>query len=232
MPVPGNSGTVAVSRRLLVDDVYDRILGAIYSGQFAPGEKLNDAELCGWLGTSRTPIRQALARLENQGLVETAANRWTRVTRINPDRYRKSVPVIASLYRVAAIDGTPNLTEATNLGLHKALRLLRQGFEQHDADKAFRGFMAATRRVSDLADNPVLSEALNVVMPRLCRVNAIYILQLPEATVEAFERAVHSLETGDPIGAGHAWYQALFDYGSHVSDLLDADALQWKYETA
>ena len=43
-----------------------------------PGEQLKDAEIAEWLGLSRTPIREALARLEEYGLVETAPNRYTR----------------------------------------------------------------------------------------------------------------------------------------------------------
>ena len=54
---------------------------AIVDGTLAPGEQLHDEELCGWLGLSRTPVRDALRRLRDEGLVEMAPQRFTRVAR-------------------------------------------------------------------------------------------------------------------------------------------------------
>ena len=45
-----------------------------------PGERLNDAELAQWLGVSRTPVREALTRLEESGLVQTKPGRYTMVS--------------------------------------------------------------------------------------------------------------------------------------------------------
>lgn len=65
---------------ILGDEVY-RVLGeAILDGRLAPGERVRDTELAEWLGVSRTPVREALQRLERSGLVEVSANRWTRVS--------------------------------------------------------------------------------------------------------------------------------------------------------
>lgn len=65
---------------VLGDEVY-RILGeAIIDGRLSPGERVRDVELAERLGVSRTPVREALQRLERCGLVEIVANRWTRVS--------------------------------------------------------------------------------------------------------------------------------------------------------
>ena len=77
MPVPRERQTV--ERHLLRDTAYEKLCRAIVSGTLAPGEMLHDHELCAWLGLSRTPVRGALARLEEEGLVETAPQRFTRV---------------------------------------------------------------------------------------------------------------------------------------------------------
>lgn len=65
---------------ILGDEVYARLGDAILDGRLAPGERLRDVELATWLGVSRTPVREALQRLERIGLVEVAANRYTRVS--------------------------------------------------------------------------------------------------------------------------------------------------------
>jgi DNA-binding GntR family transcriptional regulator len=70
-------------RRLLRDEVYDTILGAILDGTLEPGEVLHDEELMTWLGSSRTPIREALNRLAEEDVVELVPHRHTRVAPID-----------------------------------------------------------------------------------------------------------------------------------------------------
>lgn len=65
---------------VLGDEVYSVLGQAILDGRLRPGERLRDTELAGRLGVSRTPVREALQRLERNGLVEVAAGRWTRVS--------------------------------------------------------------------------------------------------------------------------------------------------------
>ncbi len=68
---------------VLGDEVYARLGEAILDGQLAPGERLRDQELAERLGVSRTPVREALQRLERTGIVEVAPNRYTRVSTPN-----------------------------------------------------------------------------------------------------------------------------------------------------
>jgi len=65
---------------ILGDAVYECIGAAILDGRLAPGQRLRDVELAAQLGVSRTPVREALQRLERFGLVEIAVGRYTRVT--------------------------------------------------------------------------------------------------------------------------------------------------------
>ena len=65
---------------VLGDEVYARLGEAILDGSLAPGERLRDHDLAEWLGVSRTPVREALQRLERVGLVEVSPHRYTRVS--------------------------------------------------------------------------------------------------------------------------------------------------------
>ncbi|WP_425038812.1 GntR family transcriptional regulator [Primorskyibacter sp. S187A] len=49
---------------------YEALLGEIRAGQFAPGDRLREEDVGAKLGLSRTPVREALRRLENDGIVE------------------------------------------------------------------------------------------------------------------------------------------------------------------
>ena len=68
---------------VLGDEVYSRLGEAILDGTLTAGARLRDQDLAERLGVSRTPVREALQRLERTGLVEVAPNRYTRVTTPN-----------------------------------------------------------------------------------------------------------------------------------------------------
>lgn len=81
------------SRAVLGDEVYARLGEAILDGRLAPGERLRDQELAEWLGVSRTPVREALQRLERAGLVEVSPHRYTRVS--HPNQQKDTVELVA-----------------------------------------------------------------------------------------------------------------------------------------
>jgi DNA-binding GntR family transcriptional regulator len=122
MPVPKERATA--SRTLLRDQAYARLRDAILSGTLEPGEQLRDSELAEWLGLSRTPIREALARLEEYGLVETKPNSYTRVAPLSAQDARDAFIVYAALEALAASLGVPRLT-GDDLG---AMRAFNRGF--------------------------------------------------------------------------------------------------------
>jgi DNA-binding GntR family transcriptional regulator len=99
MPIP--AGTHGVDRSFLRDDAYKRLRDAIVDGTFAPGEQLKDGELAQWLGVSRTPIREALLRLGESGLVVAVPGRSTTVTAIDPKAVADARDVIAAMHALA-----------------------------------------------------------------------------------------------------------------------------------
>ncbi|MBN1316587.1 MAG: GntR family transcriptional regulator [Anaerolineales bacterium] len=71
-------------RTSLSDDVVDAITDGILSGDFCPGQRLKETDIAKWLGVSRTPVREALNKLERQTLLQKDASRshvvanWTK----------------------------------------------------------------------------------------------------------------------------------------------------------
>jgi DNA-binding transcriptional MocR family regulator len=63
---PPKPGEAKASRG---DLAYQRLFEAIERGTLKPGSRLRELELSTWLGASRTPIREALGRLEGEGLI-------------------------------------------------------------------------------------------------------------------------------------------------------------------
>lgn len=85
------------------------IRGAILDGRLVPGEPLREAQLADSLGTSRTPVREALLLLEHEGLVTGSPNRGATVTRYDRDE-------LVELYSIrAALEGHAARIAATRL---------------------------------------------------------------------------------------------------------------------
>ncbi len=72
------------SRQTLGDSVADSIRDAIFGGQVKPGQRLAEGQIASTLKVSRAPVRDALACLEREGLVNRAANGGTTVTHLTP----------------------------------------------------------------------------------------------------------------------------------------------------
>ena len=70
---PGPIFTGQHDRRKVTDWVYEELKGAIVDLRLAPGKPLREATLAEQLGVSKTPIRQALTMLEQEGLVEATS---------------------------------------------------------------------------------------------------------------------------------------------------------------
>ncbi len=87
-----------LERRSMSDEAFVRLQDAIISGELSPGERLRDYELAERLGTSKTPIRHALDRLADNGLVEMQRNRYTRVAPIDLDRVRNAVDLFGDIW--------------------------------------------------------------------------------------------------------------------------------------
>lgn len=90
--------------------VYEQLRERIVTGDLEPGEALPEVSLAEGFGISRTPIREALRRLEQDGLVERAA-RGMRVRRRSPaeilEIYEVRILLEAAAAKAAARRGTP-----------------------------------------------------------------------------------------------------------------------------
>ena len=85
---------------------------AIIRGDLPPGAPVRDQELAARLGLSRTPVREALARLVDEGLVETKPNAYTRVAPLDDGPAREAAVVVQALQGLAARLAVPRLTDA------------------------------------------------------------------------------------------------------------------------
>jgi DNA-binding GntR family transcriptional regulator len=168
MPIPTAQGVH--KRALLRDHAYESIRDAIVDGTLTPGERLRDQELESWLGVSRTPIREALLRLERARLVIATPGRATIVAPVDLESTIDSQQVAASMHELAARLATPLLTDEDLARLQAANTRFADCLQRQDlpgaieADDDFHGVFV-TR-----SGNAVIPEVLERVVPVLRRV--------------------------------------------------------------
>src|SRR5262249_34954451 len=111
MPVPNTAP--AIARTCLRDAAYERLRDWILDGTLAPEEPLRDEALAEALGMSRTPVREALQRLTDDGLVVTTATRRSYVSPLSLQQARDTFPMVAALEALAVRLALPQMDDVT-----------------------------------------------------------------------------------------------------------------------
>jgi DNA-binding GntR family transcriptional regulator len=89
------------------------LIRSIVSGEIAPGEKLRQIELAERLGVSATPVREALRRLEERGLVVRDPHRGVRVVEVDPEDMGELYVIRGALEGLAVEHATPHVDPKT-----------------------------------------------------------------------------------------------------------------------
>jgi DNA-binding GntR family transcriptional regulator len=190
-----------VPRVLLRDAALARIRAAIVSGDLAPGAVVKDAELAARLGLSVAPVRAALARLADEGLVEAKPQSHTRVTPLRVQEVRDAAVVVRALHELAVREAAPGTTP-----------------DDVAAMRAANDRFAAAVRAGDVDAALAADDDLHGVLLARCANAAI------TATVERLTPAVRRLERRRFAAAHGAESVVLHDRLIAACATHDADA--------
>ena len=98
-----------IGKKPLREDVHALLRERIVKGELPPGNRLQDVLLAAELGVSRTPVREALLRLEREGLVESDPNRGFFVAPLSRQEVLDTYPIVWAL-ECLALDSCAPLT--------------------------------------------------------------------------------------------------------------------------
>ena len=110
-PTPGARRDRAITRVPLRDQVHHANIDRILRDELRPGARISDTALARELGVSRTPIREALLRLEREGFLEADVGRGFFVKPLSVREVREAYPVLWTL-EVLALRTSPPLSDA------------------------------------------------------------------------------------------------------------------------
>lgn len=116
----------------LRDVVFNTLRQAIITGEFAPGERLMEIALANRLGVSRTPVREAIRKLELEGLVVMIPRKGAEVARITEKDLRDVLEVRSSLEELAAELATERMNDESKKKIELSLKQFENAIASND----------------------------------------------------------------------------------------------------
>jgi DNA-binding GntR family transcriptional regulator len=226
MPVPVAAAPIRTS--LLRDTVHDRLRDAIVDGTLAPGEVVRDTELAAWLGVSRTPVREALLRLGESGLVRAAPGRSTVVAEIDLGEVREAHAVVATMHRLAVAEAVARLTPEDLDRMREANARFAAALEQHDADAALAADDDFHLVAVQASGNRALATVLDQFSPVVRRLERLrFASHAGVESVALHDRLVEACASGDVDAAA----DVAFRTWQNLADLIPDDHPHASQET-
>jgi len=149
-----------IQAQTLAEQVYEQLLRRIFSGELTPGSPLRESELSAQLGVSRTPIREALGRLSEYGVVESRPNYGCVVSRLGREELIHLHQVREALEGMAIELACGKLTDADFAELD-ALAAASRDQTAPDYFENFDAFdVGLHRMIAVRSGNPILAREI------------------------------------------------------------------------
>ncbi|MFD9283883.1 GntR family transcriptional regulator [Streptomyces mirabilis] len=148
-------------REPLVAQVAEWVGAGIIEGRLEPGQDLNSVELSRRFDTSRTPVREALMLLEQEGLVEMKARRRPRVAAPSLQDIRDIYQVRKNLLAMLAGLLVERATDEELAELRTWVERMRKLADDGDVDAYFWSHVLLQERMTEIVGNATLKQILD-----------------------------------------------------------------------
>jgi len=194
-PLP--TDTSELTRTSARERIYEELKRWIVEGVLEPDEQLKDLELASVFGVSRTPVREALRQLEDERLVTTARNRWTKVAPLDMSEPSRLVPIMSALETLALKTGWP-LENAVVDRMERCNAALAKAVERNRAKDALAADLSFHSAFDATSDNEDLIAILGRLRDRNRRVDLAYWARpaLARGSVAEHERIIAAIRSG------------------------------------
>lgn len=218
----GNS--LKTAKKSLYTDIFTALRDRIVCLDYPPGTPLNEKDLCEEFGVSRTPLREAIRRLDDLDLVTVIPRFGTHVSSLDLNELRCAMEIKVKLEGLAS-------EAAARRATPEALELMESILEQlqtHQAEEPYDQckLIAAEGRLHEAiwqtADNPLLVTFLDNLQYRCARVlNSVLVETfIPEEVVKQLTDIVAAIKERDPDKAATLTEDHVRYFVDHLKDKL------------
>ena len=159
----------------LADQVFERLETDILSGKYSPGDILTELKLVGDLGVSRTPIREAIRKLELEGLVLMIPRKGAEVAKISVSNLRDVLEVRRSLEELAIDLACQRMTPEEFEALKAAQEKFTEAIKKGDAIQIAQNDELYHEIIYNSTKNAKLVQVLNNLREQMYRYRLEYI---------------------------------------------------------
>lgn len=211
-----------MEKKSLSSIVYDNLKGKILNNELLPGDKLIEMDIAKELGVSRTPVREALSRLSEEGLVENFPRKSYIVSKISMKKARDLYDVRTALEPLAVkLLANEGITKRTQ-ELEDIVTKLIVSYEDNDLETSKDEIMNWNEALISLTRNTILKDTLYVINQRLYRF-ANFIFKDEQNIKSVYENvsAIYdAIESKDEQKA----FDLSYKYVSSIYDMLESQS--------
>ncbi len=197
--------------------IVERLKEAIELGQFPPGARLIDRELCERMGVSRTSIREALRELEAAGLITTLPNKGSIVSVVTPEMARSIYEIRAVLEGLAARLFARRASSDQIAALKRAVDELAAVYANYTPQGFLRAKAELYRILLEGSGNPIVADMLRIIHTRVSQLRATS-LSNPSRAEQSIAEIRELLVALEDRNDEAAWYKCV----RHVENAADA----------
>jgi DNA-binding GntR family transcriptional regulator len=147
---------IAIARPALHDQVLARLRTLLIEGRIAPGAKLNERVLAEQLAVSRTPLREAIKLLAQEGLVDLLPNRGAVAVQLTEADVRHSFELLGGLEAMAGELAAARVNDAELTEIRALHYEMKACFTRRDLSNYYRLNARIHDAIAAAAKNPVL----------------------------------------------------------------------------
>jgi DNA-binding GntR family transcriptional regulator len=196
---------------------------AIIEGQFAPGDRLVEGELCSRYRVSRTPIREALNQLETEGLVAITPGAGARIARLSRKDLIDIYDLLIVLEGAASRLACDQITEGELAKLEEYLFLFGQAMQKNDHELIFQLNLRFHWLITEATKNRYLIE-MRLNFRRLIDGISRLFPQIPQqcaASMAEHRAIIDGMKARNPSLAEFLMREHLEGAKRHLVDYLD-----------
>lgn len=192
-----------LKRTFVRDEAYSLLREWIVRGKLAPSQKLRDKDLAAELGVSRTPIREALLRLEEEGLVQTKPNSSTIVTPLEFHQAENLYSIVWTLEGLALRQAFKFIDKAHVDKMRKANESMLKALEKQNPLLAIEADTDFHNTYLLLSQNRDLYQMILTAKQKINRLKIFYFLEIQDrmASYEEHLLIIEAIQNRNPDAA-------------------------------
>lgn len=189
--------------RSLREEVYEFLREAMNQGRLRPGNYLNLNALAEELGTSRTPLRDALLRLESEGFVQIQNRKGVRIAELTLDSIRNIYEIVGGLESAALTSVADRITPETVGEMEGLNREMSRALDAEDFERYYDANLAFHDAYLDLSRNDELIRRIHCLKQRLYDFPRLkgFVPEWERASIGEHQSVVDLLEEGRVVEA-------------------------------